>query len=299
MVSHYEANPTGRITVRCGPEISEAGLRDYLERLLPGLASGQAIVIVDPSSITESPDAAAGDSSLTGCESGRAGAPSYVDRLATAGALLICGAVVFNLVPLAGPRMPSAGQPFAVLEADSRSTAVSQPAIETARAPTVQEPEAAAAPPNTAVQLPFPPGGPIVQAAFSNMAQEAAPPVEPPTPPTQSQTDPAESAASPRNTIVGVWAPDAGTCSAHQFRDGALPTVITTDGASAGDTFCIFTKQQETEAGLRVVAKCSSPRERWTSQVRLTVSEQRLTWSSKRGVQHYARCTPDLLMAKR
>jgi hypothetical protein len=238
--------------------------------------------------------------------------PSYLDKVATAGALLICGAVVFNLVPLAGPATPSGGQPaFAVLEADSRSAAVSQPAIVIARAPAVREPETAAAPSNTsaqpssvaqsdtAVQLPFPPAGPIVQAAFSNIAQEAAKAVELPAPSTQSQADPAESAASPRNMIVGVWVPDAGTCSAHQFRDGALPTVITSDGASAGDTFCIFTKQQETEEGLRVVAKCSSPRERWTSQVRLTVSEQRLTWSSKRGVQHYARCTPDLLMAKR
>ena len=71
------------------------------------------------------------------------------------------------------------------------------------------------------------------------------------------------------------------------------------DGAWAGDTFCLFTKQQQTEEGWRMVAKCSNPRERWTSQVRLTVREQRLTWSSKRGVQAYARCTPDLLMANR
>jgi hypothetical protein len=116
-------------------------------------------------------------------------------------------------------------------------------------------------------------------------------------PAVQNQADSADTVAMTKSTIVGVWAPDAGTCSAERFRDGVLPTVITLDGAWAGDTFCLFTKQQQTEEGLRVVAKCSSPRERWTSHVRLTVNDQRLTWTSKRGVQAYARCTPDLLMA--
>jgi hypothetical protein len=101
-----------------------------------------------------------------------------------------------------------------------------------------------------------------------------------------------------RDVIVGVWAPDAGTCSARNFRDGVLPTVINTEGAWAGDTFCIFTKKEKTETGWMVVAKCSSPREHWTSSVRLTVSENRLTWASKRGTQAYTRCEPDVLMAE-
>ena len=120
---------------------------------------------------------------------------------------------------------------------------------------------------------------------------------EPSNPAAQNHGENAEPAATTKSTVIGVWAPEAGTCSAERFRDGVLPTVITLDGAWAGDTFCLFTKQQQTEDGLRVVAKCSSPRERWTSQVRLTVSDQRLTWSSKRGVQAYARCTSDLTVA--
>jgi len=100
------------------------------------------------------------------------------------------------------------------------------------------------------------------------------------------------------DAIVGVWSPDAGACSAKQFRDGSLPTVITADGAAAGETFCMFTNRKQTENGWTVIAKCSSSRERWTSNVRLTVGDNRLTWTSKRGTQTYTRCAPDLLMAQ-
>jgi hypothetical protein len=102
-----------------------------------------------------------------------------------------------------------------------------------------------------------------------------------------------------RATIVGVWAPDAGTCSARNFREGLLPTVISGEGAWAGETFCIFKNKEQTETGWRVVAKCSNQRERWTSNVRLTVNDNRLTWASKRGTQIYTRCAPDVLMAAR
>jgi hypothetical protein len=98
-------------------------------------------------------------------------------------------------------------------------------------------------------------------------------------------------------SFVGVWAPDAGTCSARDLRGGALPAVISTDGAWAGETFCMFTNKKPTEAGWNVVAKCSNPRERWTANVRLTVKDNRLTWTSKRGAQAYTRCAPDVLMA--
>jgi hypothetical protein len=99
-----------------------------------------------------------------------------------------------------------------------------------------------------------------------------------------------------RDAIVGVWAPD-GSCSARDFRDGLLPTVINGEGAWAGETFCQFTNRKQTEAGWTVVAKCSNGRDRWTSTVRLTVSENRLTWTSRRGTQAYTRCPPDVAMA--
>ena len=98
--------------------------------------------------------------------------------------------------------------------------------------------------------------------------------------------------------IVGIWSPEAGACSVRDFRRGVQLTVISTDGAWAGDTFCMFRRKQQIEAGWRIVADCSNPRESWTSNVRLTVKNNRLMWTSQRGAQLYARCTPDLEMAQ-
>ena len=112
-----------------------------------------------------------------------------------------------------------------------------------------------------------------------------------------SQTDDADADAAKNATIVGVWAPNTGTCSARDFREGALPAVISTDGAWAGETFCMFSNKKQTPARWSVTAKCSSPKERWTANVRLTVKDNKLTWTSKRGTQAYSRCSPDVLMA--
>ncbi len=114
----------------------------------------------------------------------------------------------------------------------------------------------------------------------------------------QAAADQTVSDSVKSDLFVGVWAPDAGTCSARNFRDGNLPTVIATDGAWAGETFCMFTKKKQTDSGWRLVAKCSSPRERWTANVRLTVGDNRLTWTSERGTQVYTRCRPDVLTAQ-
>jgi hypothetical protein len=102
-----------------------------------------------------------------------------------------------------------------------------------------------------------------------------------------------------RAAIVGVWAPDAGTCSVRDFRDGVLPTVITNEGAWAGEAFCIFTKRTDIDKGWRAVAKCSTPRETWTAHVRLKINDNRLIWTSERGTQAYSRCGPDVLLAAR
>ena len=98
--------------------------------------------------------------------------------------------------------------------------------------------------------------------------------------------------------IVGIWSPEAGACSVRDFRRGAQLTVISNDGAWAGDTFCMFRRKQQIEAGWRMAANCSNPRESWTSNVRLTVKGNRSMWASQRGAQLYARCTPDLEMAQ-
>jgi predicted RNase H-like HicB family nuclease len=98
--------------------------------------------------------------------------------------------------------------------------------------------------------------------------------------------------------ILGIWSPEAGACSVRDFRRGVQLMVISTDGAWAGDAFCMFRRKLQTEAGWRIVADCSNPRESWTSNVHLTVKGNRLMWTSQRGAQLYARCTPELEMAQ-
>jgi hypothetical protein len=114
-----------------------------------------------------------------------------------------------------------------------------------------------------------------------------------------SDTQPDDADADAKNaSFIGVWAPNAGTCSASDFRAGALPAVISADGAWAGETFCMFSSKKQTDTGLSVVAKCTSPKERWTAKVRLTVKDNRLKWASRRGTQVYTRCSSDVLMAE-
>jgi hypothetical protein len=117
-------------------------------------------------------------------------------------------------------------------------------------------------------------------------------------PAAQTPGNPANADLMKRATFVGVWAPDASTCSARNFRAGVLPAVINADGAWAGETFCVFKNKHQTETGWKVIAECSNPRERWTTSVRLTVYGNRLTWTSKRGTQAYTRCASDVLMAE-
>jgi hypothetical protein len=94
--------------------------------------------------------------------------------------------------------------------------------------------------------------------------------------------------------IVGVWVPEPGSCSSRNPREGILPAVISTHGARAGDTSCVFKSQKQTERDWRMRASCSNPRETWTANVRLTVTGNRLIWASNRGIQTYTRCRSDV-----
>lgn len=102
---------------------------------------------------------------------------------------------------------------------------------------------------------------------------------------------------TPLATIAGVWVPDASTCSARTLRDGLLPTIINPEGAWAGETFCTFKNARQTETGWRVAANCSNSTEHWTTDVRLSLKDDRLTWSSRRGTQIYSRCAADFMTA--
>jgi hypothetical protein len=208
-------------------------------------------------------------------------------RVATVGAVLTCGAIILNLTPSAKtskigiPDVVAGQAAQAVMEERSEPAFVAQPEIAAPPAQLVQSAVAA----EDVLPSPQTLAGPSL---FSPV--EASPSVASEFKPDRT---PAEKPA-----IVGVWAPDTGTCSARDFRDGLLPTVINTEGAWAGETFCIFTKRTETASGWRVVAKCSTAHEQWTSHVRLTITDNRLVWTSQRGTQAYSRCAPDILMAQ-
>jgi hypothetical protein len=220
------------------------------------------------------------------------------EGLATAGAMLTCVAVVLNVGPfVAGqrsepPRLALAGDPMPKVMPMAWQAPAGEPVATTA------DPEPAVEPETTVATAPAEPAlfwlasaeMPVMPVTMAADTQESRP--------AEPAADHAPPEAAKPNPVVGVWSPDGGNCSARDFKDGTLPTVINAEGAWAGETFCVFTKRKETEAGWRVVAKCSAPRARWTSNVRLTVSDNRLTWASERGTQAYTRCAPDVLMAQ-
>lgn len=91
------------------------------------------------------------------------------------------------------------------------------------------------------------------------------------------------------HTVTGVWAPSADACR-DTGRSGLLLVRIDREAARAGSARCRFGSFNEDGNGWKVVASCSDGAERWTSNVRLAVSGNRLTWSSERGAQTYVRC---------
>lgn len=208
------------------------------------------------------------------------------DGLALTAAMLTCTAILLNVGPFAppapvvgasGPAAGAAEPPARFVQAEAR--------------PATFEAEPASLSPLLV-------GGPIASAFQFAGAPDATTRPEP-VPPSAAVAEPAPEQAEPKKpTVIGIWAPDAGPCSPRSFHDGVLPTVINAEGAWAGETFCTFSDRQETEAGWKVVARCSSGRTRWTSKVRLTVKDDRLVWTSRRGTQVYSRCTPDTLMAQ-
>jgi hypothetical protein len=90
--------------------------------------------------------------------------------------------------------------------------------------------------------------------------------------------------------IVGIWAPDTGSCPARNAREGFLPAIISERGARAGKTSCVFKNQRRMHSDWRLLANCTNGRERWKSNVRLSVKGDRLIWTSERGTQAYVRC---------
>lgn len=103
----------------------------------------------------------------------------------------------------------------------------------------------------------------------------------------------APAAASPPiepAAYVGLWGPTETACRRGARRRGFLPARITEGGAKAGNTVCTFRDGRRNGTGWSVAASCSDGGRRWSSQVKLVVDGDRLTWSSARGDASYIRC---------
>ena len=106
-----------------------------------------------------------------------------------------------------------------------------------------------------------------------------------------SASAPVPVAASASADYVGVWGPTAGACGAPSRRRGFIPATITQDHARAGRTLCTFHDTRRAGNAWITSAECIDRGRRWSSQVRLTVDGDHLTWSSNRGTASYQRCT--------
>ncbi|HJE24466.1 MAG TPA: hypothetical protein K8W01_12485 [Methylorubrum populi] len=119
-------------------------------------------------------------------------------------------------------------------------------------------------------------------------------PVAAPAPPLETVVPPAEARpAAPlveRAAYVGVWGPTPVACGQRQRRRGFLPATISEEGARAGRTICRFRNNRREGNAWTMAADCSERGRRWTSQVRLLVEQDRLTWTSGKGQANYIRC---------
>lgn len=88
---------------------------------------------------------------------------------------------------------------------------------------------------------------------------------------------------------VGFWAVNRVAC-ANPSNRRFIRVAINAKGARAGGTYCAFTKVSQTGSRWTSQARCSSGTERWTSNVKLLVKNNRLFWESERGSQVLFQC---------
>ncbi|XYD10839.1 peptidase inhibitor family I36 protein [Methylobacterium sp. NMS12] len=144
----------------------------------------------------------------------------------------------------------------------------------------LDEPDQPAAPAEaagqTAMAASAPPAAPQTAAAATTAANARSAPAP----------GPAPAAAE----YVGVWGPTPEACGARSRRRGYIPATITQDRARAGRTLCLFHDLRRSGAAWVTAAECSDRGRHWSSQVRLQVDGEHLTWSSSRGTSTYIRC---------
>jgi DNA-binding helix-hairpin-helix protein with protein kinase domain len=91
------------------------------------------------------------------------------------------------------------------------------------------------------------------------------------------------------NAFVGAWTNERGACG----NDGVPPLRITNVGAESAGGRCGFQNIRSEGAGSwRVTGRCTVNNETWSTDILLTVSGDRLTWTSsaKKGTAQYYRC---------
>src|SRR5262249_42394074 len=86
--------------------------------------------------------------------------------------------------------------------------------------------------------------------------------------------------ATPAMSFVGGWGINADQC--RQTQDSRSPVAISTRRAEAFGTICEFhSTQLENANEWRIRATCAHERDRWNANIRLTLSGNRLTWTSE------------------
>ncbi|MCC0809338.1 hypothetical protein FPV16_24595 [Methylobacterium sp. W2] len=126
-----------------------------------------------------------------------------------------------------------------------------------------------------------PPAQPGLRSVALRQEPEAAPRADV----TTAASPPIEPAA-----YVGLWGPNETACRRGARRRGYIPARITESGARAGSTVCTFRDGRRIGPNWSVSASCSDGGRRWSSQVKLLVDGNRLTWSSAKGDASYVRC---------
>ncbi|KQP03312.1 hypothetical protein [Methylobacterium sp. Leaf93] len=126
---------------------------------------------------------------------------------------------------------------------------------------------------------------PTVQPGIRSAALRQDPEMAPRADAVTAASPPVEPAA-----YVGLWGPNESACGRGARRRGYIPARITESGARAGNTVCTFRDGRRIGANWSVSASCSDGGRRWSSQVKLLVDGNRLTWSSAKGDASYVRC---------
>lgn len=124
----------------------------------------------------------------------------------------------------------------------------------------------------------------------ASAASVGRPAAEPGAPAIIPAPAPAPAPRIERAEYVGTWGPNEAACGARSRRRGYIPATITPERASAGRTICSFHDGRRSGNAWVMAADCSDRGRRWSSQVRLVVDGDRLTWTSGKGSASYVRC---------